>query len=96
MYDKTLIEEKFEQIKAALLKIQKRFDGISKPDDFLFNDSNLDKLDAISMMLIAIGESFKKIDKETNGKLLVHYLKIDWKGGGSMSQAILFSIRSDV
>jgi uncharacterized protein with HEPN domain len=37
-------------------------------------------LDAIAMLLIAIGESFKKIDKETKGKFLEKYPDIDWKG----------------
>ena len=38
-------------------------------------------MDSIAMMLIAIGENFKKIDKETDGKLLVqHYPDINWSG----------------
>jgi uncharacterized protein with HEPN domain len=32
------------------------------------------------MMLIAVGESFKKIDFETEGKWLVKYPEIDWHG----------------
>lgn len=32
------------------------------------------------MMLIAIGDSFKKIDKITDGRLLSAYPQIDWKG----------------
>ena len=32
------------------------------------------------MMLIAIGESFKKIDLETDGELLKKYPEIDWHG----------------
>lgn len=32
------------------------------------------------MMLIAIGESLKYLDKLTNGSLLVRYPEIDWKG----------------
>jgi uncharacterized protein with HEPN domain len=37
-------------------------------------------LDAISMMLIAVGESFKKIDKITGETLLSKHADIDWKG----------------
>jgi uncharacterized protein with HEPN domain len=41
----------------------------------------LEMLDGIAMMLIAIGENFKKIDKETEGKLLAqHYPDIHWSG----------------
>ena len=32
------------------------------------------------MCLIAIGENFKKIDKETEGKLLAQYHTIHWHG----------------
>jgi uncharacterized protein with HEPN domain len=32
------------------------------------------------MMLIAIGEVFKKIDKMTKGTFLIHYPEIDWSG----------------
>lgn len=32
------------------------------------------------MLLIAIGESVKRVDKETNKQLLSQYPEIDWKG----------------
>lgn len=80
MYDQTLLREKLEQIRDALARISRRFAGIQKPTDFLTNDVNNDKLDAISMLLIAVGESFKKIDKETKGLFLKNYPDIDWKG----------------
>lgn len=32
------------------------------------------------MKLIAIGESVKNLDKHTDGKLLLNYPAIDWKG----------------
>ena len=80
MYDSLLLREKLEQIRDALIRIQKRFADIKKPEDFSADDASLDKLDAIAMMLIATGESFKKIDKETDGKFLTKYPQIDWKG----------------
>jgi uncharacterized protein with HEPN domain len=80
MYDKTLLKEKLEQIVDALQRISRRFAGIETPLDFLATDVNHDKLDAISMLLIAVGESFKKIDKETAGLFLKKYPDIDWKG----------------
>jgi len=80
MYDVSLVKERLGQIRDALLRIQNRFSAINSPEDFEFNDSNRDKLDAIAMMLIVVGESFKKIDKETGGKLLSLYPQIDWKG----------------
>ncbi|WP_207387750.1 HepT-like ribonuclease domain-containing protein [Chlorobium sp. N1] len=53
---------------------------INSVDDFLDSDHGIDMLDAIAMMLIAIGENFKKIDKETEGKLLSNYPTINWAG----------------
>jgi uncharacterized protein with HEPN domain len=39
-----------------------------------------EKLDAIGMKLLAIGELLKKIDGKTNKLLLVQYGEIDWTG----------------
>ncbi len=36
------------------------------------------------MMLIAIGESLKKLDKITDGELLKKYPDIDWAGAKGM------------
>jgi uncharacterized protein with HEPN domain len=81
MYDVTLLLEKLLQIDDALAKIERRFANISSPDDFLDSDEGLDMLDGIAMMLIAIGENFKKIDKETEGKMLAeNYPDIPWSG----------------
>jgi uncharacterized protein with HEPN domain len=43
------------------------------------SDEGLDRLDAICMMLIAIGESCKHLDKITDGNLLARHPSIDWK-----------------
>ncbi len=77
MSDRSLIREKLEQIQDALLRIQRRFSTIQSPGDFLANDENMDKLDAVAMMLIAVGESFRKIDLETDGQWLAKYPEID-------------------
>jgi len=81
MHDATLLMEKLEQIDEALAKIQRRFVGINSTDDFLDSDKGQDMLDGIAMMLIAIGENFKTIDTETEGKILTkHYPDIHWSG----------------
>ena len=46
-------------------------------------------LDGIAMMLIAIEENFKKIDKETEGKLLAHYPNIHWHGVNGVRDVLL-------
>ena len=80
MPDMSLIREKLLQIEESLSRIQRRSSGIKSSEDFTGNEDNLDKLDAIAMMLIAVGESFKKIDYDTDGELFAKYPEIDWFG----------------
>ena len=61
-------------------RIERRFSTIQAPEDFLATENGLDRLDAICMMLIAIGESLKNLDKITSGTLLCEYPEVDWKG----------------
>ena len=68
-----------EDIKFSINLIQKRVKNIITSDDFLKDDDGLEKLDSISMRLVAIGEGFKNIDKITENKLLPNYPDIPWK-----------------
>ncbi len=45
-------------------------------------------LDAICMLIIAIGESLKNLDKITNNSLLSQYPQVDWKGAKGMRDVI--------
>jgi len=80
MYDQELLGEKLHQISDALAKIARRFETIQSADDFLDSEHGQDMLDSICMMLIAVGENFKSIDRHTDGKLLAQYPDINWKG----------------
>ena len=68
-----------EDIQYSLELIKKRCKNIHSSDDFLNDDAGIEKLDSISMRLIAIGEGFKNIDKLSDGKLLVQYPNVPWK-----------------
>lgn len=80
MFDKLLLIEKLTQIDDALNRIERRFSSIKTVDHFLDSEQGLDMLDSIAMMLIAVGENFKKIDKDTDGKFLIRYPNINWSG----------------
>jgi len=80
MYDKSLVLELLNQVDEAIRRIERRFSGISSPDEFLIDDEGLDRLDAIAMMLIAIGENIKRIDKITEGNFLKRHPQIQWPG----------------
>jgi uncharacterized protein with HEPN domain len=80
MFDRSLVLEQIAGVEEAIRRIERRFQGITSADDFISSDEGLDRLDAIAMMLIAIGENIKKIDKTTKGKLLERFPEIHWPG----------------
>ncbi len=88
MFDKELAKEILNQILTAAGRIERRCKGIHGPDDFLLSDAGIDKLDAICMMLIAIGENLKNLDKATNHMFLLKYPEVDWKGAKGMRDII--------
>ena len=79
MYDVALAGEILRQIRRAALTILRRFEPIESPADFTASEERLEKLDAICMQLIAIGESVKNLDEVTDGSLLPLYPDIEWK-----------------
>ena len=68
-----------EDILSAIEKVEERTKDIHTIDDFLCSSSGMVLLDATCMLLIAIGESLKNLDKTTNGVLLPTYPSIPWK-----------------
>ena len=68
-----------EDILSAIEKLENRTKDIQSVDDFLCSSSGMVLLDATCMLLIAIGESLKSLDKTTDGKLLPTYPSIPWK-----------------
>lgn len=79
MYDKEIVLNLLENMIVATEKILHRNKDIHTLDDYLIDDSSLMLLDSLCMQLIAIGEAVKKIDKETNKKLLSSYTQIPWR-----------------
>ncbi|OFX14012.1 MAG: antitoxin, partial [Armatimonadetes bacterium RBG_16_58_9] len=80
MFDSILLREQLEAVLEALERIPRRFAGISRAEDFTSSPEGVDRLDAICMILIAVGEAFRKIDRKTEGKLLARYPQVDWSG----------------
>ena len=67
------------RIEEAISTVQVRNMVIRTPDDFLLTPEGKEKLDAACMVIEAIGESFKNLDKITNYELLPLYPSIEWK-----------------
>jgi len=64
---------------SAIDRLQERTKGVRSVDDFLGSDNGMVLLDATCMLLIAIGESLKNLDKVTDGMLLPTYPSVPWK-----------------
>jgi uncharacterized protein with HEPN domain len=79
MYDVALAREILRQILWSAHTISERFRPIKSAYDFTDSDRGREKLDAICMQLIAIGESVKNLDGVTGGELLPQYGEIEWK-----------------
>ncbi|MBW1649642.1 MAG: DUF86 domain-containing protein [Deltaproteobacteria bacterium] len=79
MYDKEFSLEILRRLDSSIETIIKRFEPIISPENFTCSDAGLEKLDAICMQLIAIGEGLKNLDKVTNNSLLPNYPEIEWK-----------------
>jgi len=88
MYDTSLVCEILEQISNAVDTVLTRFEVVDSSDFFLDSPEGMEKLDAICMQLIAIGESLKNIDKITNKNLLIQYPGVDWKGAKGIRDII--------
>ncbi len=68
-----------EDILSAIERLEERTKDIHSTDDFLSSAFGMVLLDATCMLLIAIGESLKNLDKVTNGELLPTYPSVPWK-----------------
>lgn len=67
MYDKDIALELLDEILIALKRIPARMQGIDAPEAFKGSDAGFDKFDAICMVLLAVGEIIKTVDRKTDG-----------------------------
>ena len=76
---KVIVLHILENIDEAIDKLKSRNANILSADDYLATQEGQEKLDAACMVIEAIGESFKNIDKVTDCKLLPLYPSVEWK-----------------
>ena len=88
MYDRELVLEILGQMYQAAQTILKRFEPIKTVSDFTDSPAGMEKLDSVCMLLIAIGETLKNLDKTTNKSLLPRYPQVDWKKAKGMRDII--------
>ena len=78
-YNKELALHILRQIEKAILLIQSRTSEINSASDFQSSPQRVEKLDAVCMQFITIGESLKGLEKVTKNKLLITDPKVPWK-----------------
>jgi uncharacterized protein with HEPN domain len=74
-----MVYETLKNIDIAITRLLDRSTDIHSVNDYLMSPAGMEKLDAACMVLIAIGESVKNLDKVSEGKLLQTYPSIPWK-----------------
>ena len=99
MFDIEIALDSLQKIKAMLDLVIERSSVVDTPNDFLCSPGGMMRLDAICMNLIALGETVKGLDKQTNGQFLKNYPDVYWKGVMGMRDKIshhYFEIDTDV
>lgn len=76
------------KIEKAIERILDNSQNIASYQFYLLTPAGMERLESTCMLLIAIGESIKGIDKITNKELLPKYPQIDWKGAMGMRDII--------
>ena len=74
-----MVYETLKNIETAITRLQERTVQIHTVDDFLLSPFGMEKLDAACMVIIALGEAVKTLDKLTDKKLLLTYPAVEWK-----------------
>ncbi len=80
MYKNEHVLHLLQKIKQTLERIIKNSSEIESYQYYYTSPAGMERLESTCMLLIAIGESIKGIDKLTNKDLLSNYPNIDWKG----------------
>ena len=74
-----MVYETLKNIETAITRLQERTVQIHTVDDYLSSPFGMEKLDAACMVIIALGEAVKTLDKLTDKKLLPTYPIVEWR-----------------
>ena len=83
-----IIESLLKKIFQTVERILANSETITSPSFYLLAPSGMERLESTCMLLIAIGEGVKGVDKLTDKKLLSFYPEMDWKGVMGMRDII--------
>lgn len=76
--ERELVIDILEQINIGIGQLQEWNVGVTSEDDYYMSSGGMQKLAASCMLIEAIGEGVKQIDKITKGELLPERSEIPW------------------
>lgn len=80
MYDEELLYYSLKRIALTIERIINNSQAIDDSQYYVLSPAGMERLESTCMLLLAIGESIKGIDKMTRKQLLPNYPEVDWKG----------------
>ncbi|WP_321978889.1 HepT-like ribonuclease domain-containing protein [Prevotella sp.] len=80
MFDEELLYYSLQRIATAIERIINNSKFIENSECYLLSPAGMERLESTCMLLLAVGEGIKGIDKMTNKQLLPNYPEVDWKG----------------
>lgn len=80
MHDEELLYYSLKRIATTIERIINNSKAIDDSQYYVLSPAGMERLESTCMLLLAIGESIKGIDKMTKKQLLPQYPEIDWKG----------------
>lgn len=88
MHKNEMVEAMLGKIEQAMERILNNSRGVDSYHYYLLSPAGMERLESTCMLLMAIGEGLKSIDKLTDKQLLVKHPEIDWKGAMGMRDII--------
>lgn len=80
MHKEELLYYSLKRISTTIERIINNSKNITNADFYILTPEGMERLESTCMLLLAIGESIKGIDKITQKNLLIKYPEVDWKG----------------
>lgn len=80
MHDEELLYYSLKRIADTIERIIENSKVINEPQYYVLSSAGMERLESTCMLILAIGESVKGIDKMTNKQLFPNYPEVDWKG----------------
>ncbi len=80
MRDEELLYYSLKRIADTIERIIENSKVVNDSQYYVLSSAGMERLESTCMLILAIGESVKGIDKMTNKQLFPNYPEVDWKG----------------